>query len=198
MTAPNASLDKHSLRTQIRAQRRRLSSQEQNNAAQRLANHARAYAPLYRAQTIAAYQAFQGEIATDYLLNSLPYRQLVLPKITSFLHSTMRFYPSAQTKLSNRYGIDEPAGLGAPIDLRQVDVVFVPLVCFDRSGNRMGMGAGFYDRALSFRRNPQRVKRPLLVGLAHSFQEVNALSPQPWDVPLDAIITEQELITVTK
>ena len=183
-----------SLRKEIQRKRVKLTQQQQITAARLLANNARRYAPLMQAKRIASYQAFQGEISPELLIKQLNYQSLLLPKIDSFFDCSMHFYDAQQTKLKNRYGIWEPAGVGAPTDLRHVDVVLLPLVAFDRSGNRVGMGAGFYDRALSFRLSQTRIKRPLLVGLAHALQEVTELSRQFWDVPLDVIITDQELI----
>lgn len=71
----------------------------------------------------------------------------------------------------------------------QPDLILTPLVGFDRRGNRLGQGAGHYDRA--FAAHPAAWR----VGLAWSVQEVEALHPDPWDVPLHAIATEREWIT---
>ncbi len=69
------------------------------------------------------------------------------------------------------------------------DLILTPLIGFDRRGNRLGQGAGHYDRA--FAAHPAAWR----VGLAWSVQEVDALAPDPWDIPLHAIATEQEWIT---
>lgn len=185
------------LRQQLRRERAELTQQQQLIAARLLANNARNCAPLMQAKRIASYQAFQGEMSPDFLTEQLNFQSLLLPKIDNFCRRSMRFYDAKQTKLKNRFGIWEPAGTGIPADLRHVDVVLLPLVAFDRIGNRIGMGAGFYDRALSFRLNQSRIKRPLLIGIAHALQEVTKLSRQFWDVPLDAIITDQELIKLS-
>lgn len=68
-------------------------------------------------------------------------------------------------------------------------IILLPLVGFDRSGNRLGQGAGHYDRAL------ERCPQALRIGIAWSVQEVALLPADPWDVPLDAILTEREWIT---
>jgi len=71
-------------------------------------------------------------------------------------------------------------------------VILLPLVGFDRSGGRLGMGGGFYDRTLSYKtRTPKRP--PILLGLAHNCQEVPQLSTASWDIPLQAIITDRRL-----
>jgi len=69
------------------------------------------------------------------------------------------------------------------------DMILTPLVGFDRALNRLGQGAGHYDRA--FAACPDSLR----IGLAWSVQECAALTPDPWDVPLDAVLTEKEWIT---
>ncbi len=69
------------------------------------------------------------------------------------------------------------------------ELVLIPLVGFDRDGNRLGQGAGHYDRALSILPNAIRI------GIAWSCQEWDALPADPWDEPLHAICTEKEWIT---
>jgi 5-formyltetrahydrofolate cyclo-ligase len=60
----------------------------------------------------------------------------------------------------------------------------MPLVGWDRAGNRLGMGGGYYDRTL------QSVSGPLLVGIAYSVQEVDDIPRESWDVALDIVLTE--------
>ena len=88
----------------------------------------------------------------------------------------------------NRFGIYEPAR-GAEIRVADLDLVFMPLVAFDRSGNRLGMGRGYYDRALA-----GLADSPLRVGLGHRFQELPLLEPSEWDVPLHIVVTPDEVI----
>ena len=63
----------------------------------------------------------------------------------------------------------------------------MPLVAFDADCTRIGMGAGYYDRTL------ENKKRCFLIGVAHQFQYVDYIEPQPWDVPLDAVITNKNI-----
>ena len=84
-----------------------------------------------------------------------------------------------------------PLGLYQPMpDAPELnpDIILTPLVGFDRCGNRLGQGAGHYDRAFAVHPDAWRV------GLAWSVQEVPALTPDPWDIPLHAIVTELEWI----
>jgi 5-formyltetrahydrofolate cyclo-ligase len=70
------------------------------------------------------------------------------------------------------------------------DLLLVPLVGFDRRGNRIGQGAGHYDRYFSLQINA------LKIGVAFEFQELTACPADPWDVPLDAIWTDREWIAI--
>ena len=77
---------------------------------------------------------------------------------------------------------------------KRLDLVFMPLVAFDKNSNRLGMGGGFYDRCFAFRNTTQQDNirtRPLLIGCAHALQEMSSLKPEKWDVPLDGILTEK-------
>jgi len=65
------------------------------------------------------------------------------------------------------------------------------IVLVDASGNRLGMGGGFYDRSLEFLRHRHHWYKPQVLGLAYDFQRVNRLQPESWDIPLQGIITEQ-------
>lgn len=85
------------------------------------------------------------------------------------------------------FGLRQPAATGAEIEPA---IVLTPLIGFDRRGNRLGQGAGHYDRAFAAYPNAWRV------GVARSVQEVEALAADPWDVPLHAIATEREWIMV--
>ena len=85
------------------------------------------------------------------------------------------------------FGLRNPPG-GAP-EVRP-DLILTPLVGFDRSGNRIGQGAGHYDRAFA------AFPRAIRIGIAWSVQELPPLLPDPWDVPLHAIATEQEWISI--
>jgi 5-formyltetrahydrofolate cyclo-ligase len=83
------------------------------------------------------------------------------------------------------FGLSQPAHDAAELE---PDIILTPLVGFDRAGNRIGQGAGYYDRA--FAAHPKAWR----IGIALSVQEVATLTPDPWDVPLHAIATEQDWI----
>ena len=148
---------------------------------------------------VAAYLAMPGEASlADFLAAaSATGTRLWVPRIASRRRRTLEFVELAPGASLRRgaYGIAEPAGCGRPVRIGNLDVVLVPLVAFDRAGHRLGMGAGYYDRALAARRDRGRAyRRPKLVGIAYACQEVDSIEPRPWDVALDAVVTERELI----
>ena len=73
----------------------------------------------------------------------------------------------------------------------------MPLVGFDEQGTRLGMGGGFYDRSFAFRRQRRHWTGPQLLGLAHGCQKVSQLPTAPWDIPLDGIASDHEVILLT-
>lgn len=96
--------------------------------------------------------------------------------------------------LVNSRGIPEPRpGPRAELAPGLLDLVCVPLLGFDRAGNRLGQGGGYYDRTFAFVRGVPAAK-PLLLGVAFACQELAAIEPAPWDVPLAAVVTEHGLI----
>ena len=105
----------------------------------------------------------------------------------------MQFIEMAGPLHANRLGIAEPQA-GAALGARWLDVVFLPLVGFDRRGVRLGTGGGYYDRAFAFRQGRSAWRGPRLVGLAYSFQQLEHIATAPHDVLMDAVVTEKGLI----
>jgi 5-formyltetrahydrofolate cyclo-ligase len=124
--------------------------------------------------------------------------RLYVPHILSRRDGRMAFVPlEPGTGLrGNAFGIAEPEHGGrGRLPLRHFDTVLVPLVGFDAHGHRIGMGAGYYDRALRQRLDrAQPFRRPRLIGIAYSVQQVARLEPAPWDVALDLVVTERGVL----
>lgn len=188
----------NALRNQIRAKRRALSRLQQSGAAQQLARLVCRQGFFLRAKRVALYVANDGEI-DPHLIRELTLasgKRCYLPLLHPLQSDRMYFARiEKHTRLRlNRFGIPEPSlrrGKFSPA--WSLDCVFLPLVAFDRSGNRLGMGGGFYDRTFAFRAKSPHPK-PLLVGLAHSCQEIDQIAARRHDVALDYIATEKELI----
>lgn len=117
--------------------------------------------------------------------------KICLPHVTSKI-SPMQFIEWGQDdKGDDEALLKGPMGLLQPSPDRPSctpDVILAPLVAFDRSLNRLGQGAGHYDRALSL------LDHSILIGIAWSVQEADALPADPWDEKMDAILTEREWI----
>ncbi len=90
---------------------------------------------------------------------------------------------SADTMTDGPYGLRQPAAEGGGV---VPDIILTPLVGFDSRCNRLGQGAGHYDRAFALWPDALRI------GIAWSVQQVDALPRDPWDVPLHMIVTETE------
>ena len=186
-------MSKQLIRDRIREQRRRLSPRQQRLAADNLSRRLHAQLFFQRARVVAFYLANDGEIDPTPLMGRAlkAGKTVCLPVLDPHRPGHLVFVPwkPGGRLQPNRFGIPEPPLLGATrIRWWQLDVVFMPLVGFDRFGNRLGMGGGFYDRTLG----PYRQRaRPLLIGLAHHFQQVAAVEADNWDVPLDGAATDR-------
>jgi 5-formyltetrahydrofolate cyclo-ligase len=107
-------------------------------------------------------------------------------------HGAMEFHrlmPDTSLK-RNRYGIWEPQN-SPQIAPRDIDLVITPVVAFDRFSHRIGMGSGYFDRCFSFLKHRRHWRRPKLTGLAFQCQEVEKIIPNPWDIRLYKVITEE-------
>jgi 5-formyltetrahydrofolate cyclo-ligase len=111
---------------------------------------------------------------------------IVLPHVVDRA-TPLRFlaWDTEAALVAGPFGLRQPAEAA---DERAPDIILTPLVAFDRCGNRIGQGAGHYDRAFA------RVPEARRIGVAWSVQEVAAIAADTWDVPLHAIITEKEWI----
>ncbi|MGY3039915.1 5-formyltetrahydrofolate cyclo-ligase [Rhodanobacter sp. TND4EL1] len=187
------------LRQQLAARRRALPPAERIAAAQGLRRSLDQLPEYLTDARVAGYWASHGELPLNLVIPPLATRgqQFLLPVIGA--HRQLRFaaWNAGDDVLPNRFGIPEPAEPGELLEPFQIDLVLVPLLGFDRRGNRLGHGGGYYDRSFAFLNEQIRPTEPLLVGVAYAFQEVDLLKEEPWDVPLDFIATDRELIDCT-
>lgn len=183
------------LRAELRAARRAMTPEMRVRAAQRVARHAARRIPLHPGQRVALYAPLAEELDTGPLAQVVLRHggRIYLPRIVDRRACRMRFIAVSGAMRRNCLGILEPEGAGflAPAAL---DLVFVPLVGFDDYGMRLGMGAGYYDRAFAFLNARDTWRRPRLIGVGYSAQHVAELSGAPHDVRLDTVITEDGVI----
>lgn len=187
-------MDIPQLRKSMREKRRQLNQKEQEQAEKLVAKRLLKQVALQQSvKRIAIYLSNDGEVNTRGFIQSLWQQniEVYLPVIHPFCAGNLLFLRfDKDTKMTkNKYGIEEPT-----LDVRFVcppnnlDIIFTPLVAFDGEGNRMGMGGGYYDRTLA------HLEQISTIGLAHDCQQVAKLETQPWDIPLDCIVTPTQQI----
>ncbi|MCA1978128.1 MAG: 5-formyltetrahydrofolate cyclo-ligase [Thiobacillus sp.] len=188
-------MNKSELRRQLKAARNAVGPHARKRAARDASRLALRAGVLLRARRIGFYLPQHGEFDVRPLLNQALWmgRECCLPVLPR-RGRVMRFGRlQANTKMApNRYGIPEPIDARA-LSARQLDVLLMPLVGFDLAGHRLGMGGGYYDATLAFMRHRRHWRKPRLVGVAYECQKVDRLPHDPWDMPLDAVLTERRL-----
>jgi 5-formyltetrahydrofolate cyclo-ligase len=112
-----------------------------------------------------------------------------LPVAAHGQHLIFRAWKSGEPLETGPFGTLHPVH-AAPVVVP--DVLLVPLLAFDKTGHRLGYGAGYYDRTLSALRAQREV---LAIGLAYDAQEVAALPAEANDQPLDMVVTERRILT---
>ena len=187
---PHPALKAH-LRRAALARRADLTPGQAADAAARAAAVAEAWIAGRSPATVALYAAIRGEIDAMPLAERLHRRgiALALPAVVEQGRPlAFRAWRPGEALLPGFAGIPEPSTEAAPA---LPDVVVAPLAAFDRTGHRIGYGAGFYDRTLEALSANRRIAA---LGLAFACQEVDAVPAEPHDRTLDAVATEAGLV----
>ncbi len=190
--------DKDFLRRMLRQRRRELPMDRVVTFSHTIGLHVLAL-PVYRAaRRVALYQSIHNEVDTDLLIRQAWYDDVdvLLPRVVTVPDCRMVFATWCADDVLQRgaFGILEPAHPQQVLPcqaLADVDILCVPLLGFDRSGRRLGYGAGCYDRCLAAIVG----KRPVLIGLAYSMQEVDSVPCQSYELRLDYVVTEREVMS---
>lgn len=174
------------------AQRRAMSQDERVSIGAAVARIACALPEFQRATRVAAYVALEDEIPTRAILDAVlaSGRVLLLPRVVA---ARLEFAAVEDLALLRRgsFGVLEPIASSAALRLTSSDLAFVPGVAFDRLGGRLGRGGGHYDRAF-----PAAFIAPILIGLASSFQLVEAVPMAPTDRRVAAIVSEAGIMRI--
>lgn len=193
-------VDRAALRKMLRARRAAIPAAARIAAAQGVVAQLERVPEFLTDRCIGGYWAVDGELPLMALAGGLRARgqRYCLPVVHA--DRRLRFAPwtAGAAIAPNRYGIPEP--VCADSDLLapdQLDVVLVPLLGFDRRGHRLGSGGGWYDRSFAWLADRGDVGKPVLVGVGYAAQEIDTLEAQAWDVRLDYVATERELIDFT-
>jgi len=179
------------LRQLLRKKRLDISPSDRVKFAKQLLLQAQNIVNFENGQKVALYLPNNGEIDPKYIEKFLKNEGIstYLPILDD---KSLKFAKIGKNFRKNRFGIKEPISTDI-INANQLDILFMPLVGFDQNKNRLGMGGGFYDRTLSFKKQQPSFKNPKLIGLAFDCQQIEQLEAQDWDVPLDGIITPSKI-----
>lgn len=142
---------------------------------------------------LSGYYPIRSEVDIMPLMAELARRgaRLCLPAVLDRETIVFRAYDPAEPLVDAGWGTKGPRPDAQLVD---PDIILLPLSVFDGQGNRIGYGAGHYDRAID--RMRKRGLSPRLVGVAFACQEVAAVPADPHDVPMAAILTEAGLRTL--
>jgi 5-formyltetrahydrofolate cyclo-ligase len=179
---------KSDLRHQVLAARERMDAASKQHALSRILP-ALVALPSYRAaRKVAAYMSFGSEIDTGPFIETLlaDQKSLVLPRVDTATHTLALHHVFERDRLvAGPWGIKEPAADSPRTQIDEVDFILVPGVAFDRRGQRIGYGAGFYDRLLA-----RRHRHTDCVAIAFDCQVVPRIPTEAHDQPIDRLITE--------
>lgn len=197
-----------SIRQILRTKRESLTTIFQKNAAEALLLTLKSDPVVRKAKHIALYLANNGELDLQPFIRWCwqQNKHTYLPVIHPFSKGHLLFlrYEKNTTMVINQYNIEEPK-----LDIRdikpiqQLNIILTPLVAFDSSGARIGMGGGYYDRTLAkwhedYLQNKEYAQTkqftPFPIGIAHDCQQIRKVPHESWDIPLPKIITPTRII----
>ena len=142
-----------------------------------------------KGKIIGGYYPYNNEIDCIQILKKLETKSYIisLPKIKNNFQMDFIQWSFKEPLVVNKFGIPEPS----TGKVKFPDIILIPLLSFDTNLNRVGYGGGFYDRYIQ---RVKKIKKPLLVGLAYLFQRVKKIPINKYDIELDFIVTEKNII----
>lgn len=188
--------DKTALRSALRERRKNLSHEERRRLS-RTASHHLLASPLWEtAETVALYMALAEEIDTGLLLEQAwaDGKSVLLPLCSKTVPGAMRLVPCLKKDalLPGPFGIAEPPRPVTDGPDPVPGLIIVPGLAFDDRGTRLGQGGGYYDRLLAKPAYADCFK----LGLAYGFQVLPRLPRSAWDMPMQALCTENGIMRI--
>ena len=188
-------MNKTAARAEARARLRALSPAQRLGAGERIAERVWTLPEISSARSILLYASLPEEVPTDAIGREALRRGITvtyprcLPETRLMTLHVLK--ELEQLREAGSYGIREP-DLACPVlALRDVDVILVPGLAWDRKGGRLGRGAGYYDRLFA-----DLDCRAFRCGLFFAAQEMEEIPMDPWDVALQAVVTETGILNV--
>jgi 5-formyltetrahydrofolate cyclo-ligase len=179
---------KRILRNQVLDLRSKLSSEERKGKSWEIEKRLFSLPEFQESRTILFFASFRSEVETGGMIRRALSggKRVVLPKVKGKELVLFRITDFDNDVAAGAWGIPEPEK-GMPTDLQDIDLIIVPGAAFDELGNRLGYGAGFYDKLLSS-------YRKATVALAFECQIVPAVPADHHDIPVKKIVTEKRII----
>ncbi|WP_350335170.1 5-formyltetrahydrofolate cyclo-ligase [Coralliovum pocilloporae] len=182
---------KAELRKAVMSRRNAVPVDERKDAAARISDVALTLDVVKGATILGGYWPIRSEIDPRAMTEALRAdgKVIALPAVLDKTTIDFRRWQSEADLVDAGFGTFAP---GDHAETIYPDVILAPMVGFDRRGIRLGYGGGYYDRYVERLINMD--KRPLLVGIAHSCQEVERVPNEVYDIALDCVVTEKEFI----
>lgn len=181
------------LRQELKILRESVNHEECHRAAQKTAAFITQLPEWNDARVICLYASFNGELSTAdliaYVQNSP--QKLILPRVGTEGQPELCEVRNINDLEISSLGIPEPKKDCPSIHPHEVDFFLVPGLGFDRAGNRLGHGSGFYDRLLA-----QASPTAFLLGYGYDFQIIPAIPHEPHDVRVHALATPSNIIHI--
>lgn len=186
--------EKKRLRQNFKTRRLAISAAERMQTAEAVARQLTVLPEWQSANYVAGYWAMQGEVPLHIVQMKVQSPSIwCLPIIQRDLSLKFAPWRSGDALVSNPFGIPEPdISPTSTLAPEAISIVLLPLLAYTRNGTRLGMGGGYYDRSFAFRHHG--AAPPLLIGVAYSAQEADSLPAVDWDIKLDLLINEQEVL----
>ena len=187
-------MPKHSLRSQLLAQRRALCPDLWSSSSLAAQLNLLSLVEYAKAGCIALYAPVHNETDTGLILSSAfqAGKRVLYPAVCG-PHMVFRSVERIEELREGAFGIMEPCSNGIDHQADEADLIVVPGVAFDMAGHRVGYGKGFYDR---FLHHPDC--RAYLVGLCHDFQLIDAEIPaDAHDIPMGIVISDKRIIRIS-
>lgn len=183
-----SSMDKQVLRQQFLAKRQALTTSQIQIKSQQICENIQAQSLFQTANTVLSYAAFRQEPDLQDLL-SLP-KNWGLPRCVK-KSLIWHHYRRGDPLESGKFGILEPHPDLPLLDWANIDLILVPALACSQKGDRLGYGAGFYDRFLA--NLPDKV---ITIGIVFDCCFAPTLPADPWDIPLDYVCTEKRFYAI--
>lgn len=175
-------MDKQSIRARVKARKNLLDDYERIAAAAQVFEYIEKSLLFIMSEHILMYHSLPDELQTrDFIDKWHSQKHFYLPRVNG-VNLDILPYDSSKLHLG-AFNIEEPVG-NDTVDVSAIELIIVPGVAYDRRGNRIGRGKGFYDRLL-------RDSRAVKIGVAYHCQLVDDIEPDEFDIPVDYVVTEQ-------